>query len=246
MNRSPGGLDSNPFAATLIDRAKRPLIAELIGQGFVVAYQTIVQNRQATERIADELIREGRAVRRRRDVAARRRGPAQARDRRPGRGDMAGDLIPPPSPPAARRRTRWPMFARPSSSKRRRTSPTTPGREGRADPVPRPLRVRVRRARGHRRLCGRARGRPDRVPRAATRARSPRTGRTGSPRRRGCCRAARTSPRTSHANTNSTPATSWRRSAAAASRSAGRRSASRCGRRAASSRCCADRGCCTC
>ncbi len=59
MNRAPGGLDSNQFAATLIDRAKRPLIAELIGQGFVVAYQTIVQNRQATERIADELVEKG-------------------------------------------------------------------------------------------------------------------------------------------------------------------------------------------
>jgi cell division protease FtsH len=59
MNRAPGGLDSNQFANTLIDRAKRPLIAELIGQGFVVAYQTVVQNRQATERIADELVEKG-------------------------------------------------------------------------------------------------------------------------------------------------------------------------------------------
>jgi hypothetical protein len=59
MNRAPGGLDSNQFTATLVDRAKRPLIAELIGQGFVAAYQTIVQNRQATERIADELVEKG-------------------------------------------------------------------------------------------------------------------------------------------------------------------------------------------
>jgi ATP-dependent Zn protease len=59
MNRAPGGLDSNQFAAALLDRAKRPLIAALLGQGFVIAYQTVVQNRQATERVADELIGKG-------------------------------------------------------------------------------------------------------------------------------------------------------------------------------------------
>jgi SpoVK/Ycf46/Vps4 family AAA+-type ATPase len=59
MNRAPGGLDSNQFAATLIDREKRPLIAGLLGQGFVVAYQTVVQNREATGRIADELVAKG-------------------------------------------------------------------------------------------------------------------------------------------------------------------------------------------
>jgi SpoVK/Ycf46/Vps4 family AAA+-type ATPase len=56
MNRSPGGLDSNSFTATLLDRAKRPLIAGLLGQGFVIAYQTVLQNREATERVAEELI----------------------------------------------------------------------------------------------------------------------------------------------------------------------------------------------
>jgi hypothetical protein len=59
MNRAPGGLDSNQFAATLSDRDKRPLVAALIGQGFVIAYQTVLQNRQATERIADELVEKG-------------------------------------------------------------------------------------------------------------------------------------------------------------------------------------------
>jgi len=33
--------------------------ARMIGQGFVVAYQTVVQNRGATERIADELVEKG-------------------------------------------------------------------------------------------------------------------------------------------------------------------------------------------
>jgi hypothetical protein len=59
MNRSPGGLDSNPFAATLLDRDKRALIACLLGQGFVIAYQTVLQNREATERVAEDLIAAG-------------------------------------------------------------------------------------------------------------------------------------------------------------------------------------------
>jgi ATP-dependent Zn protease len=57
MNRSGGGImDESPFAATLADRAKRPLIAALLGQAFVVAYQTVVQNRDATDRVAQQLI----------------------------------------------------------------------------------------------------------------------------------------------------------------------------------------------
>lgn len=37
MNRSGGGvLDQNPFAATLSDREKRPPVAALLGQAFVV------------------------------------------------------------------------------------------------------------------------------------------------------------------------------------------------------------------
>jgi cell division protease FtsH len=59
MNRSPGALETDAYAATLLDRAKRPLVATLLGQAFVVAYQTIVQNRDATERVADELIAAG-------------------------------------------------------------------------------------------------------------------------------------------------------------------------------------------
>jgi ATP-dependent Zn protease len=59
MNLSPGGLDTNPYRATVSDPDKRPLVAGLLGQGFVVAYQTILQNREATERVADELIRAG-------------------------------------------------------------------------------------------------------------------------------------------------------------------------------------------
>jgi ATP-dependent Zn protease len=59
MNMAPGGLDTNPFRATLADPDKRPLVAGLLGQGLVLAYQTILQNREATERVAEELIRAG-------------------------------------------------------------------------------------------------------------------------------------------------------------------------------------------
>ena len=59
MNLAPGGLDTNPYRATVADPDKRPLVAALLGQGFVVAYQTILQNRAATERVAEELIRAG-------------------------------------------------------------------------------------------------------------------------------------------------------------------------------------------
>jgi cell division protease FtsH len=57
MNRSGGGvMDQNPFAATLADGEKRPLVAALLGQSFVVAYQTVLQNREATDRVAQQLI----------------------------------------------------------------------------------------------------------------------------------------------------------------------------------------------
>ena len=59
MNRSPGGPDTNPFGATLADAEKRPLVAGLLGQSFVVAYNTVLQNREATSRVADELVQHG-------------------------------------------------------------------------------------------------------------------------------------------------------------------------------------------
>ena len=57
MNRSGGGvMDQNPFAATLSDGEKRPLVAALLGQCFVVAYQTVLQNREGTDYVATRLI----------------------------------------------------------------------------------------------------------------------------------------------------------------------------------------------
>src|SRR4051812_49071646 len=60
MNRSGGGMmDENPFGATLTDGRKRPLVAQLIGQAFLVAYQTVVQNREGTDYVANRLIAAG-------------------------------------------------------------------------------------------------------------------------------------------------------------------------------------------
>jgi SpoVK/Ycf46/Vps4 family AAA+-type ATPase len=60
MHRSGGGLmDSNPFMATLGDRNKARLVSGLLGQAFVVAWCTVRENREATERIAQRLIDEG-------------------------------------------------------------------------------------------------------------------------------------------------------------------------------------------
>ena len=59
MHRSGSGmLDAQPLAAVLGDPAKRRLVAELIGQAFVVAYATIRHNRDGTERVADALVAE--------------------------------------------------------------------------------------------------------------------------------------------------------------------------------------------
>jgi cell division protease FtsH len=60
MHRSGGGMmDGNPFSATLSDPRKRPLVAQLLGQAFMVAYQTVVQNREGTDYVAGHLIAAG-------------------------------------------------------------------------------------------------------------------------------------------------------------------------------------------
>jgi ATP-dependent Zn protease len=60
MQRSGGGLlDENPYAATLADRAKRRLVAQLLGQAFVVAWNTVRHNREGTDYIATRLMSAG-------------------------------------------------------------------------------------------------------------------------------------------------------------------------------------------
>jgi hypothetical protein len=60
MHRSGGGMmDDNPYSATLGDRDKRRLVAGLLGQSFVVAWNTVRLNREGTERVAERLIAAG-------------------------------------------------------------------------------------------------------------------------------------------------------------------------------------------
>ena len=57
MNRTSGGapFSENPVVSVLSDRDKRGIAAQLIGQAYVAAYNLIVANRAAVERIADVL-----------------------------------------------------------------------------------------------------------------------------------------------------------------------------------------------
>jgi cell division protease FtsH len=60
MQRSGGGvLDDNPLAAILGDRDKRRMVAGLLGQAFVVAWNTIRLNRDGTQHVAERLIAAG-------------------------------------------------------------------------------------------------------------------------------------------------------------------------------------------
>jgi hypothetical protein len=52
-------MDDNPYGATLGDGDKRRLVAGLLGQSFVVAWNTIRLNREGTERVAERLISAG-------------------------------------------------------------------------------------------------------------------------------------------------------------------------------------------
>jgi ATP-dependent Zn protease len=57
LNRTQGGgFESNPIASVLGDREKRALAAQFLGQAFVTALIFIRENREAVERIAQEVI----------------------------------------------------------------------------------------------------------------------------------------------------------------------------------------------
>ena len=57
MHRSGSGmLDGNPYAETLGDRDKRKLACGLLGQSFVVAWNTIRRNEDGTRHVAERLI----------------------------------------------------------------------------------------------------------------------------------------------------------------------------------------------
>jgi hypothetical protein len=60
MHRSGGGmLDDDAFASALGDPDKKRLIAGLLGQSFVVAWNTVRLNREGTEHVAERLISAG-------------------------------------------------------------------------------------------------------------------------------------------------------------------------------------------
>jgi ATP-dependent Zn protease len=58
MNRTSGGgpFAENPIAGVLGDRDKRALAGQILGQAYVSAYNLIVHNKDAVEKIADELV----------------------------------------------------------------------------------------------------------------------------------------------------------------------------------------------
>ena len=58
MNRTSGGgpFAENPIAGVLGDRDKRQLAAQILGQAYVSAYNLILRNKEAVEKIADELV----------------------------------------------------------------------------------------------------------------------------------------------------------------------------------------------
>ena len=58
MNRTSGGgpFTEDPIAGVLSDRDKRALAAQILGQAYVSAYNLVVHNKDAVERIADELV----------------------------------------------------------------------------------------------------------------------------------------------------------------------------------------------
>jgi len=57
MHRSGGGMmDADPMQAVVSDPRKSRLVAGLLGQAYVVAYNTIKQNKAGTEHVADVLV----------------------------------------------------------------------------------------------------------------------------------------------------------------------------------------------
>jgi hypothetical protein len=57
MHRSGGGMmDTDPMQAIVSDPGKRRLVAGLLGQAYVVAYNTIRANKAGTEHVAHVLV----------------------------------------------------------------------------------------------------------------------------------------------------------------------------------------------
>jgi ATP-dependent Zn protease len=59
MHRSGAPTDGIPYSASMVDPGKRKLVAGLVGQAFVIAWNTIRENRDGTENVAEQLIDAG-------------------------------------------------------------------------------------------------------------------------------------------------------------------------------------------
>lgn len=59
MHRSGAATDGVPYTASMSDPQKRKLVAGLIGQSFVIAWNTVRENREGTEYVAERLIDAG-------------------------------------------------------------------------------------------------------------------------------------------------------------------------------------------
>ena len=79
MNRSGGGgpMEHDPLSGVMMDRDKRSMACQLIGQAYVAAHLLIEHNREAVEQIADVLV-EQKGIARRRDRRAPRLVQAHA------------------------------------------------------------------------------------------------------------------------------------------------------------------------
>jgi len=58
MNRAGGGgpMEHDPLAGVMMDRDKRSMACQLIGQAYVAAHLLVEHNREAVEKIADVLV----------------------------------------------------------------------------------------------------------------------------------------------------------------------------------------------
>jgi ATP-dependent Zn protease len=58
MNRTQGGgaMQENPIGSVLSDPSKRTMAAQILGQAYVHAYNLMLANREAVDRVADELV----------------------------------------------------------------------------------------------------------------------------------------------------------------------------------------------
>ena len=58
MNRTSGGgpFAMDPISSVLMDRDKKRTVAQILGQAYVAAYNLMLHNKDAVERIADELV----------------------------------------------------------------------------------------------------------------------------------------------------------------------------------------------